>query len=232
MASRQTILARAPELLGDALLDAIEDRREVTLVVDPRRIVDVCRALRDDDTLHLQQLIDITGVDYLGYGYSEGGKAWESVSGQQLYSEVVVKAGADAGRPWTGPRFGIAYHLLSISGNHRVRVRVLLDGDPPVIDSVVPVWDVANWFEREIFDLFGIVFDGHPDLRRLLTDYGFIGHPFRKDFPLSGTVEMRYDAEKGRVIYQPVSIEPRTTVPRVIREESFARRVVEEDTGD
>ncbi|MFA5531111.1 MAG: NADH-quinone oxidoreductase subunit C, partial [Thiohalomonadaceae bacterium] len=149
----------------------------------------VCQALRDEDAFQFEQLIDLCGVDYLEYG--EG--------------------------TWQGPRFGVVYHLLSVSHNQRLRIRTFAEGEMPVVDSVVSIWNGANWFEREAFDLYGIVFEGHPDLRRILTDYGFIGHPFRKDFPLSGHVEMRYDPEKQRVIYEPVTIEPRTLVPRVIR---------------
>jgi NADH-quinone oxidoreductase subunit C len=140
-------------------------------------------------------LIDVCGVDYQGFG----------------------------GGAWDGPRFAAVYHLLSLSNNRRVRVRVFApDDDFPVLPSVVELWPAANWFEREAFDLYGIVFSGHPDLRRLLTDYGFVGHPFRKDFPISGYVEMRYDPEQARVIYQPVSIEPREITPRIVREEYYA----------
>jgi NADH-quinone oxidoreductase subunit C len=127
----------------------------------------------------------------------------------------------EAGEDWTRPRFAVVYHLLSTSRNQRLRLRVFIEESSPIVDSVIDIWKSADWFEREVFDLFGILFKGHPDLRRILTDYGFVGHPFRKDFPLTGHVEMRYDAEKGRVVYQPVSIEPRVLVPRVIREEGY-----------
>jgi NADH-quinone oxidoreductase subunit C len=168
---------------------------EVTVVVAAERLSDVMRALRDRPEFRFESLIDACGVDYSTYG--DG--AWE------------------------GARFAAVYHLLSLSHNHRVRVRAFAaDDDFPILPSVVDVWPAANWFEREAFDLYGIVFDGHPDLRRLLTDYGFVGHPFRKDFPLSGYVEMRYDPEQKRVIYQPVTIEPREITPRVIREENYA----------
>ncbi|MEJ2406907.1 MAG: NADH-quinone oxidoreductase subunit C, partial [Candidatus Thiodiazotropha sp.] len=146
----------------------------------------------DDDEFHFEQLIDLCGVDYLDYGNGR----------------------------WTGPRFAVVYHLLSVKNNHRIRLRTFVGDDMPRVDSVNDIWNSANWYEREAFDLFGIAFDGHPDLRRILTDYGFIGHPFRKDFPLSGNVEMRYDPEQQRVIYQPISIEPRTLVPRVIRDDN------------
>ena len=162
--------------------------------VEPDSLLEVCRTLRDEPELKLEMLIDVCGVDYQAYG--DG--AWE------------------------GPRFAAVYHLLSLPHNWRLRVRTFAtDDDFPVVPSVIDVWPCANWFEREAFDLYGIVFDGHPDLRRLLTDYGFVGHPFRKDFPLSGYVEMRYDPEQGRVIYQPVTIEPREIIPRVIREENY-----------
>jgi len=156
--------------------------------------------LRDDPAFAFEQLIDVCGVDYSDYGMGSPRPVDQR------------------------PRFAVVYHLLSISKNHRMRVRAFLDEDQPAIESMVPVWRVADWFEREAFDLFGILFEGHADLRRILTDYGFIGHPFRKDFPLTGHVEMRYDADKGRVIYQPVTIEARTLVPRVIREEGFGER--------
>jgi len=172
---------------------------EITLGVAADKLLDVCKALRDEDGFRFEQLIDVCGVDYLEYG-------------------VETNPAPDAER-WSGPRFAAVYHLLSVSLNQRVRLKVMLDGEPPVVDSVVDIWNSANWFEREAFDLYGIVFDGHPDLRRILTDYGFIGHPFRKDFPISGHVEMRYDPEQARVVYQPVSIEPRLGTTRVIRED-------------
>ena len=178
--------------------DRIEDCQvkygELTITVAGENLLSVCRELRDTGKFRCDELIDVCGVDYLHYGKDEHGEAC-----------------------WEGPRFGVVYHLLSVSNNHRMRVKVLLDGEPPRVDSVIEIWNSANWFEREAFDLFGIVFEGHPDLRRILTDYGFIGHPFRKDFPLSGQVEMRYDPDKRRVAYEPVSIEPRNNQPRVIR---------------
>lgn len=165
---------------------------ELTVELPCEHIRSVCTALRDEDGFNFEQLIDVCGVDYLTYG--------EGI--------------------WTGPRFAVVYHLLSIKNNHRIRLRTFVDDHMPRVDSVIDIWNSANWFEREAFDLFGIAFDGHPDLRRILTDYGFIGHPFRKDFPISGNVEMRYDPEQGRVIYQPVSIEPRMLVQRVIRDDN------------
>jgi NADH-quinone oxidoreductase subunit C len=172
---------------------------ELTLEVRRDEIIQVCTCLRDDPALAFAQLMDVCGVDYLEYGR-------ESTAGTR-----------------SGPRFAVVYHLLSLKYNRRIRLRAWLDDEMPLIASVTGIWNSANWYEREAFDLFGIVFEGHPDLRRILTDYGFVGHAFRKDFPLIGQVEMRYDPEKQRVVYQPVSIEPRVLVPRVIREEGFAK---------
>ena len=195
----QAVLANAREMFGDAVVATHEHVGELTLEIRRADLLQVCRRLRDDPDFAYEQLMDVCGVDYLDYGR-------ESEKGA---------------RP--GPRYAVAYHLLSLEHNHRLRLRAFLDDDMPLVASVVDVWSAANWFEREAFDLFGIVFEGHPDLRRILTDYGFVGHPFRKDFPLIGQVEMRYDPDKQRVVYQPVSIEPRTLVPRVIRDEGFAR---------
>jgi NADH-quinone oxidoreductase subunit C len=167
---------------------------EVTLVVDSKDYLEAAFILRDDPTLAFEQLIDLCGIDY--QDYLEG--------------------------TYSGPRFAVVTHLLSIQHNLRLRVRVFAQDDAyPLVASVTPVWSSANWFEREAFDLFGILFDGHTDLRRILTDYGFIGHPFRKDFPISGHVEMRYDPELQRVVYQPVTIETREVTPRVVREEQY-----------
>jgi NADH-quinone oxidoreductase subunit C len=195
MASNTDELAAAlPAALGDMLESVTVALGEVTVVVPVARLGSAMRALRDRPELRFESLIDLCGVDYSTYG--EGA--------------------------WTGRRFAVVCHLLSLSHNHRLRVRVFAaDDDFPVVPSMVDVWPSANWFEREAFDLYGIVFDGHPDLRRLLTDYGFVGHPFRKDFPLSGYVEMRYDPEQKRVIYQPVTIEPREITPRIIREAQY-----------
>jgi len=182
------------KLLGDALVQSFVRLGELTLIIEPQHYESAMRTLRDHPDCRFEQLIDLCGVDYSEY--AEG--AWEKA------------------------RFAVVVHLLSISNNQRVRVRVLCpDDDLPVVASMVEIWPSANWFEREAFDLYGIVFDGHPDLRRILTDYGFIGHPFRKDFPLSGNVEMRYDPTQQRVIYQPVSIEPREVTPRIVRDESY-----------
>jgi len=167
---------------------------ELTLTIPAEQYLATAKQLRDDKNFAFEQLVDLCGVDYQAYG--------DSV--------------------WQGLRFGVVSHLLSVSNNWRLRLIVMVPNDDfPVIDSLVGIWSSANWYEREAFDLFGIIFEGHDDLRRILTDYGFIGHPFRKDFPVSGQVEMRYDAEQKRVVYQPITIEPREITPRVIREESY-----------
>ena len=176
----------------DALIT--EDSVCLTMTVSRSSSLELLRKLRDHQDTAFEQLVDLCAVDYQAYGQ-------------------------EAQRSWDNDRFAVVYHLLSVSLNQRLRVIVHVPEDDLTIDSVIEVWRCANWYEREAFDLFGIQFQGHPDLRRLLTDYGFIGHPFRKDFPLSGHVEMRYDEEKGRVVYEPVSVEPRVTVPRVIRDE-------------
>jgi NADH-quinone oxidoreductase subunit C len=191
----ENLNAAVDRALGESVVSRSEALGELTIVVKAADLVAACTALRDDPALRFETLVDLCGLDYGTYGDGT----------------------------WDGPRYAVAYHLLSLQHNRRLRVRVFApDEDVPVVDSVNGVWPAANWYEREAFDLFGIVFNGHPDLRRLLTDYGFVGHPFRKDFPLSGTVEMRYDPDQQRVIYQPVTIEPREIVPRVIREEHYA----------
>jgi NADH-quinone oxidoreductase subunit C len=206
----QAVISHAQEILGEDLLASDVALGELTFDVRREGILRVCRILHDDQRFAFEQLIDLCGVDYLHYGLDD-------VQG------LVASAAAHRPAASQGRRFAVVYHLLSIKHNRRVRLRAWLNDDFPRIESVVEMWNGANWFEREAFDLFGIVFDGHPDLRRILTDYGFVGHPFRKDFPISGNVEMRYDPEKQRVIYQPVSIEPRVLVPRTIRDEGFAR---------
>ena len=181
-------------VLGDDIKTFVRDRGEITITVPAARYLDVAQTLRDHEALKFEQLLDLCGVDYSDY--------------------------KNEGRD--GPRYCIVSHLLSVSKNWRVRMKVFApDDDFPQVASVNDVWNAANWFEREAFDLFGIIFEGHLDLRRILTDYGFIGHPMRKDFPVSGHVEMRYDPEKKRVIYQPVTIEPREIVPRVVREDNY-----------
>ncbi|MDF0605541.1 NADH-quinone oxidoreductase subunit C [Neisseriaceae bacterium TC5R-5] len=196
MASKkmEALEAVVQQLLGDKLVQSTLALDELTIVCKAADLIEVASLLHDHADLSFEQCIDLCGVDYSAYR-----------------DEV-----------WDGPRFAAVYHLLSVTHNHRLRLRVFAEDDSfPVLPSLVPVWNGLNWFEREAFDLFGIVFDGHPDLRRILTDYGFVGHPFRKDFPLSGHVEMRYDPTQQRVIYQPVTIEPREITPRIIREENY-----------
>jgi NADH-quinone oxidoreductase subunit C len=206
------IEARLPGLL--VRVPSLRD--ELCYEVQPANIKDVCLALRDTADLKFETLIDLAGLDYLDYATSE----WKTYSATTSGFSRGVNRGA-VRKPHDGARFAVAYQLLSVTHNHRVRLRARCeDAEDPIIDSVVDVWPGANWFEREAFDLFGILFTGHPDLRRILTDYGFIGHPFRKDFPLIGNVEVRYDAEKQRVVYEPVSIEQRTLVPKVIRSDN------------
>jgi len=202
---------------------------EVAITVPSGKLLEVATALRDDEIFGFDQMIDLCGVDYGAYGQSE----WETEDA----SSSGFGRGVDrdeAPLVEQDKRFMVAYQLLSVANNMRLRMRVYATGEPPLVDSVVDIWSCADWFEREAFDLFGILFNGHPDLRRILTDYGFIGHPFRKDFPLIGQVEMRYDPAKQRVVYEPVSIEPRTLVPRVIREEnrSLTEGVDEQDATD
>jgi NADH-quinone oxidoreductase subunit C len=195
MSRLSTLKERAHSLLGEALVSAEMTLDALTLVVKAESLVDCALKLRDEPELRFEQMMDLCGMDYSQYGDAHG----------------------------PGPRFAVVYHLLSLTHNQRVRLKVFAPHDEfPVLDSLLDVWPSVNWYEREAFDLYGIMFTGHPDLRRLLTDYGFIGHPFRKDFPLSGNVEMRYDPDQQRVIYQPVTIEPRVITPRIIREEQYA----------
>ncbi|MFN7552569.1 MAG: NADH-quinone oxidoreductase subunit C [Pseudomonadota bacterium] len=197
---------------------------QVTVEVAPECLVEVSRAMRDERDFRFEQLVDLCGVDYLGYGEVE----WDTTDvSSQGFSRGVEGQGPGrfkrGERPAAGGerRFAVVVHLLSQSHNRRLRLRCFAPDEAlPAVPSLVDVWPAANWFEREAFDLFGIVFEGHPDLRRLLTDYGFVGHPFRKDFPLIGNVEVRYDVVKARVVYEPVSIEPRVLVPRVVRHDS------------
>jgi NADH-quinone oxidoreductase subunit C len=195
MSDMLTVLKeRLEKVLGKKVSRLHEALGELTLVVRSEDYLDVATTLRDESTLGFDQLIDLCGVDYSEYDNAT----------------------------WEGPRFAAVSHLLSVKHNWRLRLRVFAPDDSfPLVASVTPIWSSANWFEREAFDLYGILFEGHDDLRRILTDYGFIGHPFRKDFPVSGNVEMRYDPEQKRVIYQPVTIDPREVTPRVIREESY-----------
>ncbi|MCU0836101.1 MAG: NADH-quinone oxidoreductase subunit C [Chromatiaceae bacterium] len=192
---------------------------EVTLVVPGEHLLAVAQMLRDHQDFRFAELIDLCGVDYSAYGRSEWATEGASTTGFGRGVDRSFEPTADDPK-----RFAVVYHLLSVEHNRRLRMRVYAGGVAPMVDSVRALWAVADWYEREAFDLFGILFRGHPDLRRLLTDYGFVGHPFRKDFPLIGQVEMRYDPLQQRVVYEPVSIEPRTLVPRVIRSDSrYAR---------
>jgi NADH-quinone oxidoreductase subunit C len=191
---------------------------ELSYEVAASDLLAVAQILRDAPELKFEMCMDVCGVDYLAHGRDEWNTETATSSG---FSRGVAHGGQRQSAVQPGRRFAAVYHLLSVSLNQRLRLRVFCaDDDQPMVDSVTGIWAGANWFEREAFDLFGILFRGHPDLRRLLTDYGFIGHPFRKDFPLSGNVEVRYDPEKGRVVYQPVSIDPRVLVPKVIRHDN------------
>lgn len=218
--SHESLAARIDDRFAGQLTRIDSTCGELTYELGKDDLVAVATALRDEAAFGFEQLVDVCGVDYLTYGQDE----WvtESASGtgfsRGVEREPVILDESDHFDP---RRFAAVYHLLSLRNNTRVRLRVFTgDSNPPIVPSLVEVWNSANWFEREAFDLYGILFDGHPDLRRILTDYGFIGHPFRKDFPMIGNVEVTYDAEKGRVVYQPVSIEPRTLVPRVIRDDN------------
>ena len=195
-AKLEQLKSRLSEVLADRMISMVEEKGQIIVEVRADELSSAMTVLRDDPTFAFSQLVDVCGVDY-----------------------------ADYGGTWTGARYAAVYMLLSIEHNWRLRVRTFCPDDTyPMVDSMIGLWSSANWHEREAFDLYGIIFSGHPDLRRILTDYGFVGHPFRKDFPIFGTVEMRYDAEQKRVVYQPVTIEPREIVPRVIREENYAGR--------
>jgi NADH-quinone oxidoreductase subunit C len=221
-----SLLETLQSALEGKLVNGLMAKGELTIEAKPECYYEIAKALRDEHGF--DTLIDLSGVDYLGYGQGE----WETDAvSSEGFSRGVGHAGLGApgrfkweNRPEANNvprRFGVSVHLLSIANNQRVRLKVFCtDNDFPVLPSLVDIWRGVNWFEREAFDLFGIVFDGHPDLRRILTDYGFVGHPFRKDFPLIGNVEVRFDAIKKRVVYEPVSIEPRVGVPRVVREDS------------
>ena len=193
---------------------------ELTFEVAKSDLIEVATAFRNEAEFGFEMLMDVCGVDYLGFGSDEWNTNDATGTGFSRGVELTPVI-LDESDEFDGRRFAVVYHLLSLQHNHRVRLRVFTGTDnPPVVKSVVDIWNGANWFERETFDLFGVLFEGHPDLRRILTDYGFIGHPFRKDFPLIGNVEVSYDDEKGRVAYKPVSIEERTLVPRVIRDDN------------
>jgi NADH-quinone oxidoreductase subunit C len=213
----ETLASKVESRCGDQLTRIPSGCGELTFEVSAKNLLAVAALLRDDSELRFEQLVDLSAVDYLAFGHTE----WSTFESTNTgFSRSVERDPLTAEAP-KARRFAVAYHLLSVTHNWRLRLRSYCEeGEPPIIDSVIGIWASANWYEREAFDLFGIFFNGHPDLRRILTDYGFIGHPFRKDFPLIGNVEVRYDETKGRVVYQPVSIEPRTLVPRVIREDN------------
>lgn len=220
--------------LGAKVQNAEIALHELTIEVAPADLIEVSTFLRDDETCSFEQLTDVCGVDYLSYGDSE----WD-VGGSGFTRGVKREFSFDDGEldadvpEFEGKRFAVVTHLLSIKNNQRIRMKVYCDDNEfPLVDSLTTIWNAANWFEREAFDLFGIMFNGHPDLRRILTDYGFSGYPFRKDFPLIGQVEMRYDEDQERVVYEPVSIEPRTLVPRIIREDGRFTRNAEIKTND
>ena len=220
---KATLAKILQECLSDRLQHLIDTTDQLTIEVLSKDLRETCFILRDHPALRFSILLDIAGVDYIDYGVSE----WETESSTSTGFErgVEIQSSHPKTKNDKQSRFATVYHFLSIAHNHRLRLRVLISTEdqlPPVVASVVDIWNSANWYEREAFDLYGIVFDGHPDLRRILTDYGFVGHPFRKDFPLIGNLEVRYDAEQGRVIYQPVSITPRTLVPKVIRAKNNA----------
>ena len=236
MSNRKQQLADALRAaLGDSIDAVTVEYDEVTLEVGADQLLDVATALRDEQ--EFQQLIDLCGVDYSQYGRDE----WQTEEASRAGFSRGVDAVSSTGRlqfgddldsvSQQGRRFAAVYHLISYTRNQRLRLRVFApDDDFPVVPTVTDIWQVANWYEREAFDLFGILFSGHPDLRRILTDYGFVGHPFRKDFPLVGHVEMRYDPERERVVYEPVSIEPRVLVPRVTRADH--RYIVDEPDAE
>jgi NADH-quinone oxidoreductase subunit C len=216
----ETLEARIVERFADQVTRIASSCGELTIEVAKDDLVAVAMALRNEPEFGFEMLMDVCGVDYLLYGESEWttSSATDSGFSRGVQRRPVILDEADT---FDGRRFAVVYHLLSLRHNTRLRMRVFTGTDnPPRVRSVVDIWNSANWFEREAFDMFGILFEGHPDLRRILTDYGFIGHPFRKDFPLIGNVEVSYDPVKGRVAYQPVSIEPRTLVPRVIRDDN------------
>lgn len=218
MADIETLHTKIKEHLAQFIQESKVAYGELTLEVSPDHIHELCRILRNNPELGFDMLIDVCGVDYLHYGISE----WETDQATSTGFErgVAIQPTEGYGERERAQRFAVVYHLLSIKQNHRIRLRVRLDEHHPQVPSVVDIWPSVNWFEREAYDLFGIEFRGHPDLRRILTDYGFIGHPFRKDFPLIGNVEARYDAKLKRVVYEPVSIVPRVLEPKVIRHDN------------
>jgi NADH-quinone oxidoreductase subunit C len=216
----ETLASKIDARFGEQMRRVPSTCGELTYELDKENLIEIATALRNEADFGFEMLVDVCGVDYLTYGSDEWktNEATDSGFSRGVECEPVILDEADEFDP---RRFAVVYHLLSLHHNFRLRLRVFTGtSNPPIIKSVVDIWNGANWFEREVFDLFGVLFEGHPDLRRILTDYGFIGHPFRKDFPLIGNVEVSYDADEGRVVYKPVSIEPRTLVPRVIRDDN------------
>lgn len=215
----QTLTSQLQQRFTESISACKVDHGEVTIEVPAGTLLEVCTALRDEADFAFEVLIDLCGVDYCAYGKAEWTTEASTNTGfsrgvTNIYSQIDVSESEGTNR------FAVVYHLLSIANNQRLRIRVYpVSDDFPVVDSVVDIWSSANWYEREAFDLYGIMFEGHPDLRRILSDYGFIGHPFRKDYPLIGHLEVRYDEEQKRVVYEPVSIEPRVLVPKVIRDD-------------
>lgn len=224
--SAEALAARIKKRFGASIGACRVDAGQVTVEVDAGSLRSVCNVLRDEEEFAFAQLIDLCGVDYLDFGRADW-ETSESATNEGFSRGVELRE--DRQEETDLSRYVVVYHLLSLTHNQRLRLKTEAPGVPPCVDSVVEIWSSADWFEREAFDLYGILFDGHPDLRRILTDYGFIGHPFRKDFPLIGEVEVRYDPEKRRVVNEAVSIEPRTLVPRVIRHD---QRYSHEDPND
>lgn len=217
MANNAELMRLITERYAPSIIEMKHDKHEVTVNVAAENLLDLAKALRDDADLRFDSLMDVTAVDYLHYGLDE----WQTQSTTATGFSRGTTYNFLREEPGKTHRFSVVYHLLSYPHNHRLRLKVALTNEAELmIDSVNDIWPAANWFEREVFDLFGIFFRGHPDLRRILTDYGFVGHPFRKDFPLIGRVEARYDAKQKQVIYEPVSIEPRILEPKVIRHDN------------
>ena len=228
----ETLATRIQERFGEQMHRVPSSCGELTYELDKDSLIEIATALRNEAAFGFEMLMDVCGVDYLNYGSDE----WTTNEATDTGFSRGVERGPvilDEADEFDGRRFAVVYHLLSLQHNLRMRLRVFTGtSNPPMVKSVVDIWNGANWFEREAFDLYGILFDGHPDLRRILTDYGFIGHPFRKDFPLMGNVEVSYDADEGRVVYKPVSIEERTLVPRVIRDDNrYAADLKDADNG-
>jgi NADH-quinone oxidoreductase subunit C len=225
VADQQKFIDDLQQQFGEKLLH-VEHLDMVTVELSRDHLINVCQGLWEKPFFKFEMLIDLCGVDYLHYGLSEWRTHTTTASG---FSRGTDTDKMHRVKPWDKPRFAVVYHLLSLTNNLRVRLKVFVSENDMMVPSVMPIWDAANWFEREAFDLFGFEFDGHPDLRRLLTDYGFKGHPFRKDFPLVGEVELRYDEASERCIYEPVSINPRVLVPKVIRDDSRYHHLEKEE---